>query len=133
MAPLHMACINCQERVKDLETAKHQAELARMMQTQLGQQQQAAGGGGGSPAGTAAAGPSSGGAPPPFMQQGFGQSYPPGRQSESSQGGKHAGGCSDDMARYCWDAEGRRASSDVLQGWACPAAWLQCQQQPCSS
>jgi hypothetical protein len=69
-----------QERVKDLETAKHQAELARMMHSQLGQQQQAAGGSGsgGGPAGASAAGPSSGGAPPPFMQQGFGQPYPPG-------------------------------------------------------
>jgi hypothetical protein len=81
MAPLHMACFNCQERVKDLETAKHQAELARMMQMQLGQQQQAVGGSGGGAAGATAVGPSSGGASPAFMQQqGFGQAYPPGLQ-----------------------------------------------------
>ena len=69
--------------MKDLETAKHQAELARMMHSQLGQQQQAADGSGSGAAGTSAAGPSSGGAPLPFMQQSFGQPYPPGQQPVS--------------------------------------------------
>ena len=101
--------------MKDLETAKHQAELARMMQTQLGQQQQAAGGSGSGAAGASPAGPSSGGAQPAFMQQGFGQAYPPGLCSTPPQGCVHVG-CTEMtpvmLLRIC----GRCGSLNVMQG-----------------
>lgn len=60
--------------MKDLETAKHQAELARMMQAQLGGQ----GGGSGAGAGGSSAGAASGGMQAQFMPQGYGQAFVPG-------------------------------------------------------